>query len=135
MADSKNLRITLIFLLVNNIVNFLFFFWSLCVYTIPHNKSGCKITTFFSIMQAKNTFFIKMQKIQQHFYGIVAEIYGFYTDLSISTPSRKSDHINGTERSEKTCRSAPGDASVKSLQNFLRNNVFPEIFSKVDPPL
>ena len=82
-----------------------------------------------------NTFFIKMQKIQQHFYGIVAEIYGFYTDLFIFPPSRKSDYINGTEWSEKTCRSLPGDASVKSLQNFLRNSVFPEIFSKVDPPL
>lgn len=28
---------------------------------MPHNKSGCKITTFFSITQAKNTFFIKNQ--------------------------------------------------------------------------
>ena len=44
-----------------------------------------------------NTFFIKMQKIQQHFYGIVAEIYGFYTDLSILPPPGKV--ITSTEQS------------------------------------
>ena len=59
-VDSKNLRITLIFLLVNNIVIFLFFFWSLCVYTIPHNKSGCKITTFFQLCKQKILFLLKI---------------------------------------------------------------------------